>query len=204
MIKKILLKFLSNEVNAIKTKAFNDGKNLAKSEERINRANFAHIEAEMFIGKPVIILVNEWKNPVIGELVAAHFKDENTISPLYEVHNYLTNEKTFSLQKPFAFSMQKMIALDKLSPDEACSLFHEGKDRFYTYRKHQTYGKPMSELTCFFTGFNDWMEKLSENGFFTKFASFLDEEENKASENWAETLNYFSNIPKVTDVVDSE
>lgn len=191
MIKKFLMKFLSNEVNTIKNKAFTEGQTFSKNEERTNRANFSRVEAEMFIGKPVIILVNEWKNPVVGELVATHFKDENTTSPLYEVHNYITGEKTFSLQKPFAFSMQKLYAIAKLTPDEAASLFHEGKDRNYTYRKHKTYGKKMEELSDFFTGVEDWMEKLEKYGFFEKFAKFLDDEENEANEHWSQVMQSY-------------
>ncbi len=176
MIKKILLKWLKNDINEMTTEAFNKGQVSQKIMETQRRAEFSRIENKEMIGKPVIILVNEWTNPVVGELVACHYKDENSYSPLYEVRNYLTNESSFSLSKPMAFSMQKLHALGKIAPDEIVALFYEGKDRFYTYRKNREEN--------FYTGFDDWMEKLSVNGFFDKFGNFLDNEETMAEKSW--------------------
>lgn len=184
MIKKILLKLLSKDIEKMTTVAFNNGQMTEKMQDRQNRAKFARIAIEDMIGKPVIILVNEWSNPVVGELIAAHFKNEDSIHPLYEVQNYITGEATCSLCAPLAFSMQKLQALGKMDPDEMVALFHEGKDRFYTYHKHPTYGKNPEELENFYTNFDDWMEKLTKNGFFDKFGSFLHDEEEKAEAHW--------------------
>lgn len=180
MIKKILLNWLKNDINKLTTDAFNKGKTSQKLIDTQRRAEFSRIESDEMLGKPVIILVNEWTNPVVGELVGCHYKDENSYAPLYEVYNYLTNENSFSLSKPMAFSVQKLHALGKMNPDEIVALFYEGKDRFYTYRKNREEN--------FYTSFDDWMEKLSANGFFEKFGEFLENEETMAENSWKTTV----------------
>ena len=140
------------------------------------------IQAESFLDAPIITLSNEWNNPLVGKIVSI-YTDKG--SPLYTIHDYISNTERCTLVTPFEFSMQKLQMIGKLNPDEICCLFYEGRSHHGTFRKHKTYGK-FNDFA--FTHYDDWMEKLTQNGFFDTFGDFLKSEEKKSDDHWQSLL----------------
>lgn len=143
------------------------GKNEINEERKNESIKSQMFEVSQFIEKtPVIILNNEWCNPVIGDIKSVIY-DKGL---LYEVYDYLSGEKLFGSSTVMPFTMQKLRAIDKLTPDEIVALFFEGKDsdKIVGKNKHPSGIDEIHHRT----GFDDWIKRLDSNGFFTKHNQF--------------------------------
>lgn len=190
MLKTLLMKFLKNEIAKEKQVAVNEAVKKAIAERRENEANFRRVVHESYKGKPIIILTNEWNNPIIGEVIDLEYGNGN--NPWYVCQDYISGEVCCCLSEPKAFSMQKLQILGKLNPDEICAMYFEGVSYHSTFRKLQSYGK---ENPNKFTGYEDWMENLTKNGFFERFGDFLQKKESEWNVIWKEKLAEFPTDP---------
>lgn len=120
---------------------------------------------EMKVGTPLIVVPNEWSNPVIGfgkEIINIG------MSPVLVIDNYLTGKEVICGGVMMAFSRQKLDVILRLDPYE-----------LWAITAHNTVGceeftKPKSE--------ERWepqaiLDKLEESGFFERFDSFMKKEE---------------------------
>lgn len=173
LIKKIFAKEIERLESISATKAVNQYRN----ESFENKNKFRKAEAEIWIGKPIIALSNEWNEPIVGELL--RIEDFGNGSFGYVYKNYITGKESFTMVNPLAFSEQKLNILGKLNPDEYCCLFYEGVSYFGEFRKHPNYGQKR-ELE--FTNYENWIVQLNKNGFYEKFGEFLKSEEKDSQE----------------------
>lgn len=131
--------------------------NRKKREERRISERF---ELDMYIGKPVICISNEWTNPVIGFAICV---EEITMAnnPVLIVHDVLTDEDIMVLGHTYHYTHQRFEALSRLDPFEACSLIYRNSnwDTEFTKVKSGT-----------FDGYDVIRQKLEEKGFFRKVA----------------------------------
>lgn len=118
---------------------------------------------------PVIVLSNEWENPIIAKVLSVH-DDRYGIGFDIEFYDYLTDSKCYGSNTLIPFTMQKITALSKLNPDEICSLYFEGR---YTF--HEIYKKkdsPYREKNVVRTDLDDWISRLEVNGFFKEYPQY--------------------------------
>lgn len=188
IIKEILKKILEKEIKKEKENSFHEGMNQQRNEDRENRIKWSRIEDEELIGKPVIFKSNEWQELVVGELVEIQYPKNEQSSPFYIIKDYIGNDTACTMCRPLPFSRQKLVIMGKLSPDEYCALFYEGKRSFNEFRKHPDYG---DESRNTFTNYENWQKKLIENGFYEKFKDFLSEKDAEDVKNWTELQNKF-------------
>lgn len=178
--KDLLRKLFPSTIQNIENQAISKGYYKAMDERRESGQQIVDIQAQLLMNIPIIVLTNEWNNPIVGEVI--HF-DSGKGSPLYYIFDYISNEETCCLSTPIEFSQQKMKIIGKLNPDEICCLFYEGRSHFGDFHKHPTYGKIDKNP---FTNYEDWMMKLQTNGFYDRFGTFLEQKEKEALQHWEE------------------
>lgn len=171
----LIQKIFAKQIKDLESVAASNAVAQYRKESLENKNNFRKIEAEIWLGKPIIALSNEWNEPIVGELLKIEEFKNNSFGYVYQ--NYLTGKETFTLVNPFAFSEQKLKILGKLNPDEYCCLFYEGTSHFGEFRKHPNYGKEREQE---FTNYENWIIQLNNNGFYEKFGEFLKIEEENA------------------------
>lgn len=138
-----------------------------RNEERF-KINLFELE-QMKKNGAVILMCNEWENPMVGDIVSIEVANELGYSFMLGIYDYLTKEVRYTTNKPLPFTMQKLKAVDKLNPDDICALFYEGK-----YLNKEVYKKQYSEYrekNIVRTNFSDWVERLEKNGFFKKYTN---------------------------------
>ena len=160
-----------NPLKAIKdkyfTKGFVEGKLFAQKEREGENFKIKSFEAESLKNNVVIILNNEWYNPIVGEIKEVNTKKG---SVLYTVYDYLSGETSVGVNTPIPFTMQKLQAINNLTPDDIVALFFEGKNSKKEVYKNQAVIS--SDEVFKRTDYNDWMEKLNENKFFEKYPEY--------------------------------
>lgn len=162
MIKNILKKFFPKTILEIEEKAkFHENKRISteRNEDYLKSKMF---EVTRLVDKPVIILTNEWQNPVIGKIISVK-ADGNRVD--YKVLDYLTNEVSTSSNTLIPYTYQKLKIFGKITPDEICALFFEGRYSSKEIRKN----RDSKYLENKRTNIEDWLEKLEKNGFFNDF-----------------------------------
>lgn len=96
---------------------------LRSAQDRIQQAQreeAQRLEAGFMLGEPVLVLSNEWKEPMVGVLVSIdevqHHSGAKSFLPVVE--EAFTKEKfcVFGIIRPLSISMLK--AVDKLNPSE--------------------------------------------------------------------------------------
>lgn len=70
-----------------------------------------------FYDKPVIMIPNEWRNPVIG--FVNEVRDGNLV-----IHDYVTDSEFVGCYRTFIFTAQRYQLVLKLDPFEICSLIY--------------------------------------------------------------------------------
>lgn len=117
------------------------------------------IEAQQYIGRPVIYVPNEWDNIVVG--FCKHIDTEKGVVTF--VQDYVEERDTFFLGFPYFYTRQRLDALLKLDPFERCSIIyrHHGGDKFDKVKT----GNPLSREATY--------ERLHDSGFFAKVKHHL-------------------------------
>lgn len=152
---KQIKKEVCQELNLWKKNHFN--------EEWEKRNQIEKIELEMYVGKPVIYVSNEWANPIIGfgkeviEITKAK-------TPTLIVHDYISGEDRMILGKVYHYTEQRFNAFSKLTPFEACSLLYP------QFNWNTTFNKVKSGN---FDGYDVLRKKLEVTDFFTKVEEMM-------------------------------
>lgn len=175
MFFSVVKKLFNKQIKHLEAIAASNAVASYREEQTENHRKMKRCEAEMWLDKPIIGLSNEWNEPIVGELI--EIVEEKNGSFWFVYKNYLTNKESSTLFLPFAFSEQKLKTIGKMNPDEYCSLLYEGRSYFGEFRKHPNYGKTRENE---FSGYENWVKKLKENGFYDRFGDFLKGEEEKA------------------------
>lgn len=166
MIQKLLSKLFPKTIQQIQTQSYNLGYSKHQDFDLAERKQIKLIEAEQFKEDgPVIVLANEWLNPTIGNIVEIY----NDKGLMYGIYDYISDETIYSTSTPLIFSMQKLQMLGKLTPDEICCLFYEGRHHNTSFHKNKDC---MDSQERGFTNYDDWIEKLTKNDFFVDHPQF--------------------------------
>lgn len=76
-------------------------------------------DIEFFIDKPVIVITNEWRNPIIG-FVNDIDKEKNSLV----VYDYISDKEVTVNSRTFIFTEQRYQLVIKLDPFELCSILY--------------------------------------------------------------------------------
>lgn len=123
MIRKFLQKFFKNEISDIVRARVTEHEQCFKAERWKNQ--FA--ELEYLVGKPVIVLSNEWKDPIIGT-VLRHETFDHAFATLWPVvFDELTQQEYLTFGSVCHYSEELVRAIEKLTPSEAWVLVTRGR-----------------------------------------------------------------------------
>lgn len=122
MLKQLLLKILTKEIEQVKDRAYqqgyNDGGNAEYDKRNAERLRVKEIIMKTNIGKKVIYTSNEWEDPVfaiIEDLETFH----NVDGAMYKGTNVLTNETVYFFEGTVYLADEKMVdCILKLDPFE--------------------------------------------------------------------------------------
>lgn len=154
MLFKLFKRFFNSDIDAL----LNARENSVRREITKLREDTNLISMQQLVGKPVIVISNEWDNPIVGIASRIEFITLGKC-PILIVKNYIDGIEYMTFGKVFAFSSQKLRAVFKLSPFELCSLI------YYQYA-HVEFNKDIRhELIDYETV----LSKLTANGFFSQF-----------------------------------
>lgn len=153
LIMKLLEKCFPKYFQTIREQAYSEGYWKRAKETNEQREQVELLELEQFLGKRVISVSNEWDNPQIGVALRIEFITQAK-SPILIVQDFLSNQEVMIMGKTYLYTPQRLQAVLKLNPFEACSLI-------YTYTNE--FDKPKS-------GHRDEneiiMQTLTARGFF--------------------------------------
>lgn len=127
---------------------------LNKENEENNRMKYKELEFISYLNKKVIVVSNEWENPVIGKVKEIQYVSLAKV-PTFVVHDYITGEECLVFGKVFHYTDQKFEAIMKLTPFELCSLLYSDIETEYIKSKKEE-RKTKEELK----------EILIKNGFY--------------------------------------
>lgn len=167
----LIAKLIQTHINKEKEKSFLEGQVQGANNKENERFN-ENIEMQLFevkkhIGKnPVIILNNEWCNPIVAEIKSVEYEK----GVVYKVFDYLTGEVMYGSNTVIPFTLQKLKAIGKLNPDEITALFFEGK--FGKNEIFKTKNPIGIEDKFYRTNYEDWIEKIKASGFFDKYPEY--------------------------------
>lgn len=133
--------------------AFNDGADYARS----SSMDLRKFDLERLVNEPVIVLNNEWDNPIIGFAEAINFIGG---THLLVVQDYLTNKKYPVMGLTFRFTDERFELFKKLNPFEMNA---------YAYREHNDFEHEKAKHSTF-DEYEILVQKLTNNGFFEKLA----------------------------------
>lgn len=141
---------------------------LAEDERRAEKLRMEIFELERYknLG-PVLILCNEWSNPVVGKIT--NIDKTNRFGAVeYQVYDYVTGQVAGDIGLPLPFSMQKLKAVSDLTPDGLIALYYEGRHtNKEIYKKREAgFGEEG------YTSYGDWIARMEKNGFFKDFPEF--------------------------------
>lgn len=108
-----------------------------------------------FIGKPVIVVSNEWDTPVVGIGARIEYITLSNV-PMLVVESYIDGKEYIAFGTVFAYTKQKMRAMFKLTPFELCSLIY--------YKT--TYAVFDKEIRTDRMEYDEAVSNLTKNGFF--------------------------------------
>lgn len=137
-----------------------EGRRAQSSEAQARRDEFRRIELEAYIGTPVIIVPNEWDNPVIGfgKSIAAIGS-----SAILVVQNYLTMQDTWCGGVRMDFSEQRLEIALSLDPYQLWAI------TAHNAVGHENFDKPKSGQRW---GRQRILDALTANGFFQRWEDF--------------------------------
>lgn len=130
--------------------------------EKLEMENF-EVERYAKCG-PVIVLANEWQNPIVGKIIRVDNSPFDKKKRIAIIKDYITGDVSECYSTMLPFTMQKLKAIGKMTPDELCSFFFEGR-----YSWNEIYKKQDSALmedNIKWTNYEDWITRMKANGFF--------------------------------------
>jgi hypothetical protein len=121
-----------------------------------------YAEQEYFLNAPLIVILNEWDNPIIGfgERVEA-FGQQG--SPMLAIKDYLTMKAVYCGGVKLPYSRQRLDALLTLNPFDLCSLVYT-QHGYGDFNKNKSGERWSNEKI---------LSTLETNGFFEKANEFL-------------------------------
>jgi hypothetical protein len=126
------------------------------------RAKIRRFEKEQLLNKKVIIISNEWEDPIVGEVVRLEDFDHGEGFPV--VRNAITNQQLICFGKVVPFSVEGLKALVQMSP----------WTRWEILTGQKIIRNPPDDPIL--KTFDQFMEELDANGFFgVEVADMLDE-----------------------------
>ena len=137
-----------------------EGRASQQEEERNRRDEFRRIELEGCVDHPVIIVPNEWDNPVVGfgkSIVSVGR------SNVLLVHNYISNEEVICGGVRMDFSEQRLDICLSLDPYQLWAITAHnsvGNEDFDKPKSGERWAKEKI------------MQVLEDNGFFTRWNEF--------------------------------
>jgi len=142
---------IQKEIKCACNNAFNGGAEYARS----SAADLRKFDLERLVNEPVIVLNNEWDNPIIGFAEAINFIGG---THLLVVQDYLTNKKYPVMGLTFRFTDERFELFKKLNPFEMNA---------YAYREHNDFEHEKAKHSTF-DEYEILVEKLSKNSFFER------------------------------------
>jgi len=122
------------------------------------KREFTKAELQLFVGKPVISISNEWDNPIIGEGLEI-IEITKSKNPKLVIRDFLTGDEVFPMGGHiFIYTEQRFNAIMKLDPFELCSLLYSNTFFDNTFEKVKS-GKRDNK--------NVILQKLTDEGFFS-------------------------------------
>ena len=140
-----------------------DGEKKEAERARENLEKFRLAETEYYVGKPVIIVSNEWTNPVIGFGRRVDFITQAR-TPVLVVDDYLRGEEIMCQGALLSFSYQKFDAVMSLNPYDLCALLYNNMIEFNEFTKPKSGTRDSREVIS---------DKLKSSGFFERLDHFL-------------------------------
>ena len=164
ILKSLFPKTMQDFVNYENFKAVEKA-NKDRWNEKIN-LEIMELERYQKLG-PVLILCNEWSNPVVGKITQIERTTRfNAVE--YQVYDYITGTTLGDIGLPWMFTMQKLKAVADLTPDGLIALYYEGR-----YSAKEIYkNREASFGEEGYTSYDDWLLRMEKNGFFEEFPEF--------------------------------
>ena len=111
-----------------------------------------YIEMETHVGKPIIVIGNNWDNPLIGVGIKIDLITQGNC-PILVVKDYITDQEYITFGKIFHYTQQRFEAIMKLDPNERWALISDNR--------HPNTNQPTDVLLTK----EEIMEILIENNF---------------------------------------
>lgn len=108
-------------IERIRSKAFQQGQEKARRSFEEHRLATQRQDMERFVGMPVILITNEWENPVIGVGQSVESFGENQLFLLW-IKDYLTGDLVTGTGPLMAYTPQRLNAILSLDPFQLWSL----------------------------------------------------------------------------------
>lgn len=137
-----------------------EGRAAQQEEERKRRDQFRRVELEGCIDRPVIIVPNEWDNPVVG-----FGKSIMSVgcSQVLVVHNYLSMDDVICGGVRMDFSEQRLDVCLSLDPYQLWAITAHNSVGNEDFNKPKSGERWPKEKV---------MQALEDNGFFTRWQAF--------------------------------
>lgn len=164
---KCIIKFFSNNekpIQAFHETEFDFRKKFYEEQEEQRNA-IEVFRLNQFIGKPVIVVSNEWERPMIGVGVKIDYITK-AMCPILVVKSYIDNQEYLVFGKLFTYSDLLFSAMYCLTPNQILLMTTEGK-----------MGVPFTYSTGPLPTHCETVVKLNENGFYEFLSSISTKEE---------------------------
>lgn len=142
-------------------RAHRDGYNARWKEQMDTVERIRRVEEEEYLHAPLIVVPNEWDNPVIG--FGEHIQMIGA-APVLVVRNYLTNQNVICGGVKMGYSEQRLRTVLSLNPFDLWALVAHNSHGFGEFTKPKT-GECWDEQKIVTT--------LRDNGFFTRVQEFF-------------------------------
>lgn len=154
--KKVFKKELQKDILDSQYKKLNE----YKDEQIKIKKDIAIFEYETLLNKPVIVISNEWQNPIIGIATKIEFVSQ-TNNPMLVVFDYVENKEVMSNGIIYAYNEQRFNGLMKLDPFETCALVYQNLNStiFSPFDKYKSGVRDSKDVI---------LKKLTQHGFFEK------------------------------------
>lgn len=161
---EILQRLLPSVFKAIHDRGVEEGRRLGHRQALDRHQEIRRQELADQVGRPVIVVPNEWDNPVIG---FGHSIMEVGSSQVLVVEDYLTMEQVWCGGVRMDFSEQRLEVALTLDPYQLWAITAHncgGHEDFHKPRSGQRWGRQRI------------MDTLEKNGFFERWRAFKERE----------------------------
>jgi len=160
-----MLSFLSRKTRqAVHALGVREGRAQQHREDLDRRESYRKVEMERHIGAPVIVVPNEWDNPIIG---FGKCLQQVGHSWILVIDNYVTSEEVFCGGVMMDFSDQRLEIVLALDPFQLWAITAHNSVGY------EDFSKPKS---CERWERQTILHALEKNGFFIRWAEFKEKE----------------------------